>query len=342
MADLKAASPIGFAANALGSIFNAFGTSQRSDAIKKMTRKNQRLINDFAYEFNDESAENKVKKDNILASSSDVFDRLGGFIFGETDSLSNLRDAQENFSEMAAGNFDNFSQETQSLISSALANTHGGPQGSFENLSAKNLFDFRSKGLQNALAATNNLSTLGNNLISTEFGVMDQDFERRLKIGQYRVEQNIAQQNMRAGVEGSTMAGIGNSLSTLGQGYNSYQNAQNQLQIANSSMANTNAQTAHLNSLLGAPRATVIEGPPAQNNVSLNSSAPVWNDDSSFLGGVFNSGLSYLPNAIGSAFANSPYGQAASFIGDRFGMSGSDIADRIETVGMLPPLPNER
>lgn len=215
-------------AKAVGSIFAGIGASKRAKEIKKATGQAQKRVSAFADEFTGESKELKERKLGILGESENIFDRLGGFIFGDTDSLTKLREAQSEFSALAAGDTSGFTSEIESIVKSALAGTFGSPKGAFENLSARNLFNFRSQGLQNALSLTNQLSGLGSSLINTEFGIHDQDFQNRLSIRENEVRQLNALSLQGAQTAGTGAAGIGNVFNTLGQGAFSYANMLNQ------------------------------------------------------------------------------------------------------------------
>jgi len=250
-------------ASAIGSIFSAFGASKREKAIEKATKKAEGRINDFTDDFSGQSEDLLDEKRGILNKSEDVFERLGGFIFGGTDTLASLRAAQGDFAELAAGNFTKFSKETQALVSSALSDTYGGPEGAFSNLSAKNLVDFRSKGLQQALFTTNQLAGLGKSLVSTEFGIMDNDFSQRLKLGQYQVEGVNALSLQRAGVQGSTQAAVGQGFQSLGQGLSSL-NTANKLAAVSAEERDRAYQTAN-RVRSNIPYAEPISSSPAYN-----------------------------------------------------------------------------
>jgi hypothetical protein len=199
-----------------GAIASGIGASSKAKAIKKSTTQSSRRIADFTDQFTKESKALKGTKLGILGESENVFDRLGGFVFGDTDTLSSLRKAQSDFSSLAAGDTSGFTREVESIIKSALAGTFGSPKGAFENLSAKNLFNFRSGGLQNALSLTNNLSSLGSSLINTEFSIHDQDFENRLRLRENEANQLNALSLQAAGVRGTNAAAVGNVLTTAG------------------------------------------------------------------------------------------------------------------------------
>lgn len=100
------------------------------------------------------------------------------FILGE--SATSLRDSQLDFSRLASGDTSSFLQETRASVENALSSTRGLPVGSFENLSASNLFNFRTQGTQAALAIGDFFGERGTidpiNPINTIFGLAE--FER--------------------------------------------------------------------------------------------------------------------------------------------------------------------
>jgi gas vesicle protein len=72
------------------------------------------------------------------------------FITGDTQD--DLRTAQQQNAELAAGNFSGFLDSLRADTLGVLATTEGRPVGAFENLSARNQLVARSRGLSNALA----------------------------------------------------------------------------------------------------------------------------------------------------------------------------------------------
>lgn len=207
----------------LGSITGAIGASQQAKAQKKAANAGIKDIQNFSKDQIAKSNElGKTKQDYL--ENGDPFADMGKFIFGDPSqsTYSNLRKAQSDFSALAAGDTSAFSKEVSSIVSSALSNTFGGPKGSFENLSAKNLFNFRQGGVNTALQLTNYFGGAGGQLINNKFGILDQTFERQLKINEY---QTNAVNNLRmqaAGAEGVAMAGIGNVFNSIGGAVNSY------------------------------------------------------------------------------------------------------------------------
>lgn len=223
---------LSIATKTAGSLFSFGAARKRKKAIKRAVKGNKKRVNAFTDDFVGRATDVQEKKDGILENSADVFERIGGSIFGDTQALSNLRNAQDDYARLAAGDASGFLQETGAIVSSALANSYGGPRGQFENTSAANLFTFRSQGLQNALSITNNFERQGQNLIGTEFGIIDQGFERHLNLESNRVNQLNQLDLQAAGVEGSDLAALGTGLSGVAQGIDSYATRQNNLQIA--------------------------------------------------------------------------------------------------------------
>lgn len=209
-------------AKGIGSIFSGIGASKQADAIQAAAGAGKKRVKAFTDQFTTEAKEAKQTKEDILSNSEDVFDRIGGFIFGDTGTLDSLRRSQESFAQLAAGDTSAFKQEVEASVRGALAGSFGLPTGAFENLSAKNLFDFRNRGLTNAMSLTTGLGSLGSSLINTEFGIHDQDFQRRLTLRDNEVKQLNALDLQAAGVEGTGSAAIGNVFDTVGFGIGSF------------------------------------------------------------------------------------------------------------------------
>lgn len=239
MPDLGTAALVSAGLKTIGSVFSAKGASERADAIRSAAKKGKKRVKAFTDEFTAGSEKLLGAKQDILSDSGNVFDRIGGFIFGDTDSLNSLREAQSDFARLAAGDTQGFQREVEASVRGALAETYGAPVGAFENLSAQNLFNFRNLGLSNALTLTNTFAGLGGDLINTEFGILDRDFETRLQLEQNKVNQLNALDLQSAGVAGAGSFGIGSVFNTLGGGVNAYfQGVRGQADI------NENRQTA--------------------------------------------------------------------------------------------------
>lgn len=94
---------------------------------------------------------------NDLAKNS--FDVMTGqkrsnleFALGGADAT--LRKAQLDYSKLAAGDTSSFEKEVKASAFGALAESAGFPVGAFENTSAKNMLDFRQRGVETTLGIT--------------------------------------------------------------------------------------------------------------------------------------------------------------------------------------------
>ena len=245
-----------FAAVAVGVIgagVSAYGASQQASAIKSAARKNRRDAKNFSdtqIEKGDELA--KTKQDYL--EKGDPFSDMGKFIFGDPSmkSYDNLRKAQSDFSALAAGDTSNFSKEVASIVSGSLSSTFGGPKGSFQNLSAKNLFNFRQGGVNTAMQLTNYFGNTGQQLFNNKFGILDQKFNNEMKLREYELGIAAQTRNQEAQVAGTNMVGIGNVLNSASMGISSYN-------TASSNQDALDAQTAYGNRYLD-----ILEGKKTQ------------------------------------------------------------------------------
>lgn len=204
-------------ANIGGSILGGIGASSRASAVQKAIKRNIKDVKSFTGDQLKRSDELGSTKQTYL-EEGDPFADMGKFIFGDpsANTFSNLRKAQSDFSELAAGKTANFSKEVASIVQGALANTFGGPRGSFENVSAKNLFNFRQGGLQSALGLTDFFNRTGSQLTNAKFGILDQTFERQLALRQNEMNQINSLRLGKAEQSGVPMMAMGNVLNTIG------------------------------------------------------------------------------------------------------------------------------
>jgi len=190
MGPLVAAQAVAAGGKILGSVLGGIGAKKRADAIKKAIKYNIKDVKKFTTDQLNRSDKLGAEKQTYL-EEGDPFTEMGRFIFGDPsqDTFANLRKSQSDFAQLAAGKTDNFSREVSSIVQGALANTFGGPRGSFENLSAKNLMSFRQSGLQSALGLTDFFNRTGSQLTNAKFGILDQTFERQLGLRQNQLNQ---------------------------------------------------------------------------------------------------------------------------------------------------------
>ena len=217
--------PVAIAAGAavLGSVLGGIGASKRADAIKKALGRNKKDVISFTGDQIGKSEKLGEEKQTYL-EKGDPFTEMGRFIFGDPskDTFANLRKSQSDFAQLAAGKTDNFSKEVSSIVQGALANTFGGPRGSFENLSAKNMLSFRQSGLQSALGLTDFFNRTGSQLTNAKFGILDQSFERQLSLRQNQLNQVNAirlGKSEQSGVGWMAAGNVMNAVSSAASGY---------------------------------------------------------------------------------------------------------------------------
>lgn len=239
--------PIGIAtavssgAKVLGSVLGGIGAKKRADAIKKAIKYNIKDVKKFTTDQLGRSDKLGAEKQTYL-EEGDPFTEMGRFIFGDPsqDTFANLRKSQSDFAQLAAGKTDNFSREVSSIVQGALANTFGGPRGSFENLSAKNLMSFRQGGLQSALGLTDFFNRTGSQLTNAKFGILDQTFERQLGLRQNQLNQinslrlgKAQQSGVGWMAAGNVANAVGGAASNIGSYY------QNETALADQRQFNT-------------------------------------------------------------------------------------------------------
>jgi len=235
--------PAGIAAGAavLGSVLGGIGAKKRADAIKKAIRYNTKDVKKFTADQLSRSDKLGAEKQTYL-EEGDPFTEMGRFIFGDPsqDTFANLRKSQSDFAQLAAGKTDNFSKEVSSIVQGALANTFGGPRGSFENLSAKNMLSFRQSGLQSALGLTDFFNRTGSQLTNAKFGILDQTFERQLGLRQNQLNQINSLRLGKAEQSGVGWMAAGNVMNAVSSAASNYATfGQNATALADQKAFNT-------------------------------------------------------------------------------------------------------
>lgn len=196
-----------------GSIAGAVGAKKRAGAQKAALNDAIRSTQDFTKDQIKRSEDlGKTKQDYL--ETGDPLLEMGKFMFGDASSstLSNLRKAQSDFAALAAGDTSGFSREVANIVRSSLANTFGGPRGSFENTSAKNLFAFRQGGMQSAMGLTDFFNRAGTQLTGAKFGILDQTFNQQLALRQNELGQINQFRLGKAETAGAGWLGLGNAL----------------------------------------------------------------------------------------------------------------------------------
>ena len=194
-----------------GAIAGAIGAKQRAGAIKEAFNDAIKGTKDFTKDQVKRSEDLGKTKQDFLETGDPLLE-MGKFMFGDASSstLSNLRKAQSDFAALAAGDTSGFSKEVSNIVRSSLANTFGGPRGSFENTSAKNLFAFRQGGMQSAMGLTDFFNRAGSQLTNAKFGILDQTFNQQLALRQNELSQINNFRFGKAETAGVGWMGVGN------------------------------------------------------------------------------------------------------------------------------------
>jgi hypothetical protein len=228
----------GLAVAAIGAGVSAYGASQnaqaQADAAAAASRAESNLYNKWAPKL-----DTLIKdKEEILYNSGDIFDRYASTgAFGKNNQVpENLRQAQEDFSKLAAGDFSGFESQLRKSMGDALVSTvgRGSPVGAYSQLAADTIMNYRQSGIQTATGLTDFFANQTQNLLATEFGIMDQKFEAGYSLERSKVT-GVNENNMLAArtVGMGTMA-WGQAGQTIGGAMASYgMNVQGQNNIDN-------------------------------------------------------------------------------------------------------------
>jgi hypothetical protein len=191
-------------------------------------------------------------KDEKLKNLGNIFDRFESTgAFGNTETLKNLRTAQEDFSELAAGDFSGFESQLRKSMSDTLINTFGSgaPIGAFAGLAADQQMNFRKDGINQSIGISDFLSQESFKLLGSEFGIMDQRFNGQYEMDRTRVTNMNNYALGMAGTVGVKESAVGGAIQTVGSGmYSAYMGQQTmkqnqqQLDIA---QGNANAMKAN-------------------------------------------------------------------------------------------------
>lgn len=335
--------PIGIAtavssgAKVLGSVLGGIGASKRAKAIKTALKRNKKDVIKFTSDQLGRSDKLGEEKQTYL-EEGDPFTEMGRFIFGDPsqDTFANLRKSQSDFAQLAAGKTDNFSREVSSIVQGALANTFGGPRGSFENLSAKNMLSFRQSGLQSALGLTDFFNRTGSQLTNAKFGILDQTFERQLGLRQNQLNQinairlGKAQQSAVGWMAAGNVANaVGGAASNIGSYF------QNETALADQRQFNTDQlaimrQRQDQSQPMNYQQPSYYQPPESNyqpNNVNFGGALPNYFDGGSQFGGAMPSFL--------DTFGGFNYGRQSAMAPPTTGYQGSSAA-AYNSLGVLP------
>ncbi len=244
----------GLAVTAVGAGVAAYGAAKNAKAIGKANNTNAGNEEDlFTRQTGnlDDLIKSKNRKLHNLGNIFDRFESTGAF--GDTNTLKNLRTAQNDFAQLAAGNFNKFESQLRKSMGDALVNTvgSGSPTGSYAQLAADTQMQYRQQGVQTAVGISEYLSNEANKLLGAEFGIMDQKFNSKYEMDRTRVT-NV--NNYRLGEAATVGQGlvaygnagmqIGSAITSYGMGQTTLANQKKSLDIAQqqANTMQTNAQ----------------------------------------------------------------------------------------------------
>lgn len=238
---------------AVGAGISAYGTAKNASAQRKAA--NAAAANsEGLYERGAEALDDLITaKNRKLHNLGNIFDRFKSTgAFGDTDTVGKLRQAQEDFSALAAGDFTGFESQLRKSMSDALVGTvgSGSPVGSYAQLAADTQMNYRLQGLQTTVGISEFLGNQASNLLNAEFGVMDQRFQTAYGMDKDRVNAVNGYKQQAAATEGVGIVAAGNALQQVGSfaltgvQFNQNSNFQQQsLDIARQNAANQTAKT---------------------------------------------------------------------------------------------------
>lgn len=214
-----------------GELGSAF-TSRQLGLLRNLSNQQSKDIDRFARSFQRTGNATEFLEDaiNLSGEGFDFRDELKkenlDFILG--DSAGDLRRAQGDFSSLAAGNFSAFERELNASLSKAGAESFGSPVGTVFNIAARDRFNFRTAGLNEALKIGDFFATQGTvdppDPIPTAFALADfqqrenarfQDFNNFLLNARLQTDSTNFDRGTRIDSVG-LLAGT-NSLNAIGQ-----------------------------------------------------------------------------------------------------------------------------
>jgi len=218
----------GLATSALGSIASAFGASEAAEASKTAAYVNSQMAKKNAKKQSERLDAMLKDKTEKLDNINTTLDRFGGGPSLQTqENLDLLRKGQNDYLRLAAGDFGAFEDQLKDIMSSTVANTFGAgsPVGAFTQLSAQNVSNLRQQGVNTGLQISSFLGGESMNMLGTEFGLLDERFERQQQIDNQElavktgaVQQRAEAQGIGTAAFGSALTSIGGYASTLGYG----------------------------------------------------------------------------------------------------------------------------
>jgi hypothetical protein len=264
----------GLAVAAVGAGVSAYGASKNASAMRDANQ-DASAAEDALFSRQSDNLNKLIRQKNKkLHNLGNIFDRFESTgAFGDTDTLKNLRTAQEDFSQLAAGDFTGFESQLRKSMSDALINTtgSGSPVGSFAQLAADTQMNYRKEGIQTSVGISDFLSAQANQLLGAEFGIMDQKFQSQYELDRSTTS-NKANFNLgAAATEGVGMSAFGGALSQIGGSVASYGMFRDNQATQNRYLGIAEQQAASMGRTAGrsmVPNYT----PPAYNGPTINSS----------------------------------------------------------------------
>lgn len=219
----------GLALSAIGTGFAASGASKNARAIRKEQRRVQAREDAFANEWNQNLETLVSDKRSELDNLGTIFDRMtSSGAFGNTETLRNLRQTQEDFSALAAGDFSGFESQLRSALNDQFIRSAGSPVGTYTQLGAETMLNLRLAGAQQSQSTTALLNDLSYQALGHEFGIMDQQFNTGYQIGRNRLSAINQAGAAAAQTQGVQQSAIGQGMQQFGSVLTNYGITQSQ------------------------------------------------------------------------------------------------------------------
>lgn len=181
------------------SILSGVSASSKAKAQKDAAWYAKIATDQFAEEYRgklNELTESQLQK---IYNQGDVFDRMNTAAFGQDNNIfNNVRKAQSDYSKLAAGDFSGFESQLRAALSQNLTSSYGSPIGQYTNLSAATVSNLRQSGISTTTGIASFLNTQANSLLSSEFGIMDKQYNQDLQFGQMQLQAKINVLNANA------------------------------------------------------------------------------------------------------------------------------------------------
>lgn len=299
---------VAIGAVAVGAGVSAYGTIQNAKSVANANAKAEK--NEYGlYLRQNENLDKLVKdKEDKLYNIGNIFDRFESTgAFGDTETLKNLRKAQNDFSQLAAGDFSGFESQLKKSLSDSLVGVmdSGSPVGTYAGLAADTQMQYRGEGIKTAVGISEFLSNESGKLLSQEFGIMDQKFNTAYQLDSNWVNKTNGFNLAKAATVGVGTQAIGGAIQTVGS---SLMGASNSGSLSGAFGGATNSAVA------SAPQAlTVVDGAPRAYIPNTTTPYPMSSNYASMAGSFAGSAASsYSNQSSGRSWQQGP----ANFQGD--------------------------